>query len=440
MKTLIVSSTNFYSNYGGGQVYVKNIVNEMIRRKMDFIIANPTNRNNKISDYKGKKVYSFTHDMLVGDLQELKIFIKKINPDIVHAHGFKASFSLACKQLNIPCVVTAHHGGVLCSAGSLLNYKDQICGVKASQNNCLPCVLKSSKGGMFTLPVQKLLPIKFRITTGKLLKKNPFIHFITPIGTAALSVQNKIEDWKIIYNNASILIAPSKAIRDAMVLNGANSKNIKVVPHGIPLPKKPEFFKKQVEEKIENKPLKFFYLGRICHEKGVHVMLDAFSKINTSAELHIIGGAGTKKEEKYTLELKKKYKKIKNIIWHGKVLPEEVNEKVFDFDVMIHPTICMEVFGLNISEALSLGKPIIATRCGGAEMQITHNKNGLLVEPNNTDDLKGAIKKMIIDKQLVRKLKSNTPKGVISIMKHVNDLNIIYEALFNKTNINILKI
>lgn len=426
IKVLIVSSSSFYSTYGGGQVYVKNIVDEMILQQLDIVIATPGTKSEKSDSYKGVAVYTFADEIINNNLGQLKDFIANLKPDVVHAHGYKALFAKACKELGIPCIVTAHHGGILCPAGALLNYKDSICTIKANPKDCLPCVLKSVREGIYVWPLLKIIPVKYQITIGRFLKKLPFLYYITPVGTAALSIHDKNKEWHSIYENSTLLIAPSKAIANSMILNGASSKKIQLVPHGIPLPH--HATDPTLEEKIgTNLPLKFFFVGRICHEKGVHVMLEAFNQINSDAELHIIGGIGNRTEESYSSKLQRKYQENKKIIWHGKIPADQVNNIIARFDVMIHPAIFLEVFGLTISESLAMGKPVIATKCGGAEMQIQERENGILVAPNDVQSLKLGLLAIIENKQLfnVNKLGFN---AVHSIKKHIVELIAIYQS------------
>jgi glycosyltransferase involved in cell wall biosynthesis len=430
IKILIVSSSGFYSTYGGGQVYVKNIVDEMIRQQLDIVIASPGTKTEKATSYKGVDVFTFANEIITDNLDQLKIFIANIKPDVVHAHGYKAAFAKACNQLGIPCVVTAHHGGILCPAGALLNHKDKICTIKANAKDCLPCVLKSVREGMHAWSFLKLFSEKNQILIGRFLNKLPFLYYITPVGTAALSIFDKKREWQSIYENSTLLIAPSKAIAASMILNGASSKKIQLVPHGIPLPPDTEstILKAKDEEKS---PLKFFFVGRICHVKGVHIMLEAFNQINSNAELHLIGGTGNRTEERYSSKLQRKYQENKKIIWHGKIPANQVNNIIAPFDVMIHPAIFLEVFGLTISEALALGKPVIATKCGGAEMQIQEKENGILVAPNDVQSLKLGLMTIIEEKQLfnVNKLGFN---AVHSIREHIVELAAIYQSQVQK--------
>lgn len=426
MNILLVTSSPFNSTYGGGEVYVKNQVDELVRQGFLPMIAAPGNTSQQTGSYKGCTIYNFDAPLAQKDFKSLKALLRNIKPGVVHVHGFKAPFALACKELNIPCIVTAHHGGILCPAGTLLNYQDNICRIKANPTDCLPCVLKNIRGGTIVWPVLKTMPLSFRLYMGILVNRLPFIYYITPVLQASLSIQKKAADWKAVYTNATLLIAPSHAIADSMKLNEAPENKIRVVSHGIPLPG-PVLLPENKMVNNEKLPVKFFYVGRICHVKGVHVMLAAFSQLTANAELHIIGGAGNKSEERYMQNLKKQYFHNSSIMWHGKIEPLEVSRLIIRFDVLIHPTIFLEVFGLNIAEALAINKPVIATRCGGAEMQIIDGVNGFLVEPNNVFALKQAIEKYLTKPLDI----SNTPILVKPMENHVKELIKIYEEIIN---------
>ena len=65
---------------------------------------------------------------------------------------------------------------------------------------------------------------------------------------------------------------------------------------------------------------------------------------------------------------------------------------------MIHPAVYHEVYGIAIAEALSMGRPVLATKCKGSEMQIEDGKNGWLVECNDKNALQNAIAHIIDNK------------------------------------------
>jgi glycosyltransferase involved in cell wall biosynthesis len=439
MKLLQIASGDFFSTYGGGQVYVKSIVGELIRQELDVAVISFVGKEISVvkCDYKGITLWEIGCQAQNFDIENL---VRTIAPDIIHAHSQKALFASLGQQLNIPVVITAHHGGILCPAGTLLNAEDGICQTTLSHRNCLKCCLANIRTGRALYPFIRLLPEGMYRSLGRKLAKLPFVPFITPIGGVAKSIEDKIAEWQSICNNASMVIAPSHAIAEAMCRNGLSRAKVRVIPHGIP----GEFNVKSLtlsenentkhersaslntKHEQSEQPIRFFFLGRICRVKGLHVLLDAFDDVCFAdrAELHIIGGTGNKGEQRYMKALQCKYRNP-NIVWHGKIASDKVLETICDFDVMVHPTMCLEIYGLNISESLLMHKPVLATRCGGAEMQIRDGENGWLVEPNNAIALREKMYQ-IVENGISFSL-DTIDSGVVSIEQHVKDLIVAYE-------------
>ena len=432
MKLLIVASGDFFSDYGGGQVYVKNLVDELVDRGLKPALAAPGDPSVSPRSYRGCSVFAFSGVSPNHDSGELAALLQKINPDLVHAHGAKRAFTEACHAAGIPCIVTAHHGGILCPAGTLLNHRDRICMIRASHKDCLPCVLKNIRAGIFSWHVIRMFPLAMRLRLGMFLRKKAFIPYVTPVGTSSLSIQERKDDWGAIFSNASLLVAPSRAIAESMIRNGASDHKVKILAHGIVLPDKIDRDAGKKAEDDFRDCIRFFYVGRICYVKGLHVLLEAFSRIRGSAELHIIGGADSRAEKRYMQRMRKKYSKNQDVIWYDKIEKKKVNALISRFDVMVHPTICLEVFGLNIAEALALGKPVVATRCGGAEGQIENGKNGLLVEPNEAQALTEAMQMFVDGAVDVEKMSQAGPGSVKPMNEHASELISLYRQLVVK--------
>lgn len=418
MQILQVASGNFFSTYGGGQVYVKNLVDELIRQAsvkvsvLSFTGAKEVQER----DYHGITIYE------TGELtdEELSALLLQLKPDCIHAHSHKAQTCRVGKSLNVPVIVTAHHGGIVCPAGALMNCKDEICHIPVSHRNCLKCVLRNTRTGLWCYPLMKYLPKSIYISLGKILERLPFIYFVTPIGKAALSIKRKQEEWQTIVNDCSLMIAPSDAIKDAMVHNGFPNDKVTVLPHGIPLPKEVSPF-----PSIEN-GIRFFYVGRICYVKGIHVMLEAFHDLtDKKAQLHLIGGSANKAECKYEKVLQEKYREDSRIIWHGKIPPEQIYDHIKGDHISISPSIYLEVFGLNIAESHSMRKPVLATNSGGANMQIEDGVNGWLVPPNDSNILKEKMEYTLLLKESVLQAISNNCHAH-SVERHITILTNLY--------------
>lgn len=420
---LIIANGDFFSTYGGGQVYVKNLVDEMINQQLNLSVISFVNR--KEAEIQKKNYLSIDLvEVSVKDEDLVRNLIKDIAPDVVHIHAEKALIAGICKRLSIPCIITAHHGGIVDPAGAMMTYQDKIRTEPISHESSLPDVLNNIRGGLLFYLILKHISLSWRLKLGRFLSKIPFIYFVTPIGMASLSIERKMTEWRSIVENTDLMIAPSSAIADAMVLNGMPKEKIRVVRHGIPI------ISKNVDAfLIEDRSVKFFYVGRISYIKGIHILLKAFTRLKRcDCELHLVGDI----QNNYAKRLVRKYKKKKNIVFHGKVAPVEIMGYISKFDILVHPTICMEIYGLNIAEALSMSKPVIATRCGGAEMQIEDGKNGVLVEPNNVKELREAMEWVMRHPMDLLEMSEQAPLNVVSIEKHVLELNQLYTDLYNE--------
>lgn len=96
------------------------------------------------------------------------------------------------------------------------------------------------------------------------------------------------------------------------------------------------------------------------------------------------------------------------VIFTGDI--EDPNIPLSLCDIYTHITLG-EGFGLAVLEAMSIGKPIIATSVGGIPEMIEDGINGLLVKPD-AEMVAEKIEKFIEDKKLARQLGENAKKIV----------------------------
>lgn len=422
MKILQIAAGDFFSTYGGGQVYVRNIVDEMIRQHTDVSVVSFVSHHTGVErkDYNGIALYEVGTDRS-GEVEKL---IAELRPSVIHAHSHKAQACSAGHRLGIPVVVTAHHGGIVCPAGTLLDCADNICRQQVSVRNCTRCCLRNIRTGVHWYPLMRLLPERTYVKLGDFLKTKPFIPFITPIGGVARSITNKRIEWQTIADLCTLMIAPSYVMGEAMTRRGLSREKLKVVPHGIPMPAH------VAPMPPADDTLKFFYVGRICYVKGVHVLLEAFAGLEEkTVELHLIGGAGNKGEKRYMQRLMKRYASDRRIVWHGKVAPTAVYETIKDFHISSSSSAYLESFGLNIAESLAMGKPVLATRCGGAEMQIEDGVNGWLVPTNDVAALRRKMEEIIKGRSSLASMTESCRRSVVSLSDHCDELTKIYKEV-----------
>lgn len=433
MRLLIIGSGQFSKRRGGGEVYVRSLVSglksnnhQVFYFSIGFGEAGKPELKRVDSSLPEEYQFVLPRHWIVHEefremlLQSLADSFLQINPDVIHAHGWKCETSVAARKAGIPCVITVHHGGFVCPAGALLNAEDEICTIPASDVDCLKCCTRSVPGWKFWYQILRCFPLKARLELGKEISRLPSLPFLTPLGQMSWMIREKRMAVTDIGSAATRIIAPSPAMAESLFLNGVPKDKVSVVPHGIPI--MPRF---PLNEKRGSNLIRFVYIGRIDYAKGLHVLLEACRGLAVqSCELHIVGGAGTRRELRYQQRLRRKYC-TSNVVWHGDLDSGEVMEMLIRCDMMVHPAICLEVFGLSIAEALSIGRPVIATRCGGAEIQVRDGENGFLVPPNDPAALRMAMQKVIDDRGLLADMAKRTG-NVRSIDAHVREMEKIY--------------
>ena len=145
-------------------------------------------------------------------------------------------------------------------------------------------------------------------------------------------------------------------------------------------------------------------VGRMQRWKGMHVFVEAMARVFQKVpdcEGVIVGGM-FKLEPEYEPWLRRRVKELgmeEKIRMVG--MQRNVPEWMQAMDVFVHASE-REPFGIVVIEAMSLGKPVVATRPGGPEEIITHNSDGQLVTWNNPDELAEAILKYLLDPEWAR--------------------------------------
>lgn len=140
-----------------------------------------------------------------------------------------------------------------------------------------------------------------------------------------------------------------------------------------------------------SKPLVFGYIGSISPNKGIEVLIDAFTKISDKRASLIIAGNYYNKLGKKLIE---KTKEIKLIQWWGEV-QNDTKEKFFDnIDVLVVPSFD-EPSGLTVIEGAMYGKIIITTTNVGANYLVYDKKSGYVIPSENVGALRLSIETVL---------------------------------------------
>ena len=179
------------------------------------------------------------------------------------------------------------------------------------------------------------------------------------------------------YNSADKIIAVGNGLKNEMKEYTVN--NIDVIPNMIDL----SIFAESAVEKNNKKEkniIKLFSLAYLVKGKGMDLLIEAFNNSLKGKNVQlVIGGDGT---ERNNLETRvKKLQLDKQINFLGALSRKEVVREMESCDgfVLVSEH---ETFGMVYIEAMAMGKPVLATKNGGAE-DIVKDFNGILA--NNRD-------------------------------------------------------
>jgi glycosyltransferase involved in cell wall biosynthesis len=197
---------------------------------------------------------------------------------------------------------------------------------------------------------------------------------------------------------ADFVTACSKSLlKDAIRLEPSVKGKSNPIGNGIDLS---EFDLKDIYK--SDKPY-IFSFGRLEHKKGFDVLINSFKIISKEFPNYdlIIAGDGAKKNELQNLidnlGLDKKVKLT------GALSRKEILKLLNGCEIFICPS-RIEPFGIVNLEAMAAGKPVIASRVDGVPEVIEDGVNGILVEPENVNQLAETIANLLNDEALKSKL------------------------------------
>ncbi len=137
------------------------------------------------------------------------------------------------------------------------------------------------------------------------------------------------------------------------------------------------------------------FVGRLVERKGVHVLLQALAQLRSSHAvcLRIVGDG----PERVALESRVAALGVEDQVTFEGVIPREQLEEHFaSCDGVVLPAVTdakgdTEGLGVVLIEAMSYGRPVIASAVGGIIDIVKHEETGLLVPPGDPAALAAAI-------------------------------------------------
>lgn len=163
------------------------------------------------------------------------------------------------------------------------------------------------------------------------------------------------------------------------------------------------------------------FVGDLRRDKGIEVLLAAYAGLSGAPPLVLIGKVWPDTPTVFPPDVIV----LKN--W-----PNEAVLAAWERTLMaIVPSLWAEPFGIVIIEAMSSGRPIIASRIGGIPDIVSDGETGLLVAPGDPEALRQAIERLLADPALRERMGQAARKEAATYQASaiVPRIERIYQAL-----------
>jgi glycosyltransferase involved in cell wall biosynthesis len=181
------------------------------------------------------------------------------------------------------------------------------------------------------------------------------------------------------------------------------------------------------------RPLRFFYAGRLEKFSGVDLLIRAFNRLaqeRGDVELEILGEGSERPQLQELVQSDLRSK----VTFHGAVPREDVPGIFAHGDVFVHPN-HKQGWGMVVNEALAAGMPVIASRTvGAAEELLIDGVNGFLLEsPNDEDGFFQRMKFFAENRDSLARFVNNSrdTASQISLDKGAREFVAVIEKLFS---------
>jgi glycosyltransferase involved in cell wall biosynthesis len=192
------------------------------------------------------------------------------------------------------------------------------------------------------------------------------------------------------------IISACEALKKIAGQYTKNARLFEVFPGGVA----EEFLKYPVDPESEKYLL---YIGRLdISHKGIDILLESYKAANIDIPLVIAGDGIDKIKVENLVKNSGLNNKVKTVGW------VQGREK---FELISHClAVCIpsrvEGWGIVATEAAAMGKPVIGTKVIGLEEAVLDGKTGILVPKDNIEEFSRAIKLLVKNKELRRRLGS----------------------------------
>jgi glycosyltransferase involved in cell wall biosynthesis len=371
---------------------------------------------------KSPDPFGYLHDNpLVAEY--LNEFLQRFRPDLVHVTScetLSASVLAVVKEAGIPLVLTLTDFWFLCPRTNLLQADESICSGQTTPGDCLDCMMQRNQSYR---RIRKVIPPEILKPVTGLISQAPSLTRLRGLRGLAGDMAERKSMLQHALTLPDVRITASPFVRDMFLSNGVTAP-ILVKPYGHDLS-----WLATYHGKTSSTVVRLGFIGQIINAKGLHLILGALSRLPepvlTKFTLSIYGK--TDSFPNYARKVRELAAGFPNVSFEGTYPHAESGNIFSNLDVLLVPSIWYD-FPLVIHEAFASGTPVIATNLGGMAEAVEHERNGLLFERGNVDDLAHQLERVVTEPDLLSKLQLGFPP-VRTNADEVDDLLQLFKKL-----------
>ena len=356
-------------------------------------------------------------------------------PDILHFHTFglaEAALAQTAVKFRIPYVFTYHSAAWTCRRDTLLLWGKKPCDGEVKTLRCSACKLQERIGGPpltnFVLTFFFFLCglLSSRLSKGSFRRRTSFVQDTKRFRKA-------LQDF---IKNCSLNVSCCEWGSPVLMANGAKPASLFHCPQGVSQ-KWVNLCHENHEIGSENRLKNFVvgYVGRTTPSKGIHILLEAFRRMDhPDMRLRILGWTSGRYNQEYANSIVKHSDEDNRI----EILPEipfdEALSHYQDLTILAIPSVGMETGPLVLFEALQLGVFVVgSSRVGQIDLL---RKYGTIVEPNTPEAWQTSLENLYLifkQKKMAKEEDKKKAKESIRSMEQVTaEMVARYASLIEK--------
>jgi glycosyltransferase involved in cell wall biosynthesis len=212
-----------------------------------------------------------------------------------------------------------------------------------------------------------------------------------------------VSSW--IFKKSTTIVCETRNQSDQISRLGSSNERVRIVP----TPVDTIFFKPCP---ILEKNNLIVWTGHFVPEKGLKYLIEAAKKVvrtNRNVKFLLIG---TGPQRPKLVKMIKNLHLGNNVFLIGPVEKRQIARFLAEASIFVFPSLS-EGMPKSVLEAMSTGKPVIASNIPGMSETIKEDENGILVPPRNSEKLANVILKLLGDEKLRENLGRNARKTVL---------------------------